>query len=336
MNEREEFAGKLQAAVARLIGPPGDISELRRLTGGATKSTWAFTAKVGGSDLPLVMQLSAQRAAAAGELLVELPRVIGKNDAGLMRAAARAGVPTPPIHAVLTEEFDRGGYIMDFVPGETIARRILREPGFAPLRAGFAAQCGEILAGIHAIDRATVPFLLRFDAPAQVDLYRRVFLSYDHPLPALDLGFRWARDHAPEAQRITVVHGDFRIGNLICGADRIAAVIDWEVSHLGDPMEDLGWLCVKTWRFGGTSPVGGIGRREDLFAAYERATDIAVVPSAVRFWEIFGSVKWAVMCLMKGYAHRRPGGERSVEQHAIGRRMEEPIYDFLQLLAGED
>lgn len=336
MNEGEEFAGKLQAAVARLIGPPGDIIELRRLTGGATKSTWAFTAKVSGSELALVMQLAAQRPAASGEQLAQLPRVVGKNDAALMMAAARAGVPTPPIHAVLTDEFDRAGYIMDFVPGETIARRILREPGFAPLRAGFAAQCGEILARIHAVDRASVPFLVRFDAAAQVDLYRRVFLSYDHPVPALDLGFRWAEDHVPEARRTTVVHGDFRMGNLICGADGIAAVIDWEISHLGDPMEDLGWICVKTWRFGGSSPVGGIGRREDLFAAYERATGSAVVPAAVRFWEIFGNLKWAVMCLMKGSAHRRPGGERSVEQHAIGRRMEEPIYDFLRLLAGED
>ncbi len=336
MNERDDFAGRLQAAVVRLIGPPGDIIALRRLTGGATKSTWAFTARVGDRELPLVLQLSAERPAASGGELAQLPRVVGRNDADLMMAAARAGVPTPPIRAVLADEFDRGGYIMDFVPGETIARRLLREPGFAPLRAGFAAQCGEILAGIHAIDHAEVAFLRRFDAPAQVDLYRRIFLSYDHPVPALDLGFRWAADHAPEARRIAVVHGDFRMGNLICGAERIAAVIDWEVGHLGDPLEDLGWLCVKTWRFGGASPVGGIGRREDLFAAYERATGSAVLPSAVRFWEVFGSIKWAVMCLMKGQAHRRPGGERSVEQHAIGRRMAEPIYDFLQLLAGEE
>ncbi|HUN51004.1 MAG TPA: phosphotransferase family protein [Candidatus Sulfotelmatobacter sp.] len=336
MSEREEFAGRLQRAVARLIGPPGTIGELRRLTGGATKSTWAFTADVGGRNLPLVMQLSSRRATAAGEPLAELPRVTGKDDAALMQAAARAGVPTPPIRAVLTDQFERGGYIMDFVPGETIARRLLREPAHAPLRADFAAQCGAILGRIHAIDRAAAPFLVPFGAAAQVDLYRRVFQSYDHPVPALDLGFRWAADHVPAARRMSVVHGDFRMGNLICGPERIAAAIDWEVSHLGDPMEDLGWLCVKTWRFGGKSPVGGIGRREDLFAAYERATGIAVVPADVRFWEVFGSVKWAVMCLMKGQAHHRDGGERSVEQHAIGRRMEEPIHDFLQLLAGED
>jgi aminoglycoside phosphotransferase (APT) family kinase protein len=336
MNDQEVFAGKLRAAVARLMGPPGDITELRRLTGGATKTTYAFNAAVGGAVSPFVMQLSGQRAVVAGEPLAELPRVTGKDDAALMLAAARAGVPTPPVRAVLTDVFERAGYIMDFVPGETIARRILREPGFAPLRAGFAAQCGEILGKIHAIDRADLPFLQPFDAPAQVDLYRRVFESYDHPMPALDLGFRWAADHVPATRRSTVVHGDFRMGNLICDAERIVAVIDWEVSHLGDPMEDLGWVCVKTWRFGGKSPVGGIGRREDLFAAYERATGIPVVPSDVRFWEIFGSVKWAVMCMMKGYSHRRAGGERTVEQHAIGRRMEEPTYDFLQLLAGED
>src|SRR5262249_23214925 len=158
---------------------------------------------------------------------------------------------------------------------------------------------------------AALPFLIRFDAAAEVDLYRRIYESYDLPLPALDLGFRWATEHLPRSRRTTVVHGDFRLGNLICGPERIAAVLDLELFHTGDPMEELGWLCTRTWRFGGASPVGGMGAREALFAAYERASGVAVEPSAVHFWEVFGSIKWTVMCLMKGQAHRRDGGERS-------------------------
>ncbi|HYM33278.1 MAG TPA: phosphotransferase family protein [Candidatus Cybelea sp.] len=336
MVDLDEFRKSLSRAVVRHIGAPGEVEDLRRLTGGATKTTWTFSAKVGGETLRLVMQQSSPREVKGGDPLGALPRLVGADDAAIMIAAARAGVPAPRVRAILAPDDGIGrGYIMDFVPGETIARRILREPSHAALRSKFAGQCGAILGKLHAMPRERLPFLVPFGAAAQVELYERVYRSYDLPQPALDLGFRWAAAHVPSARRTTVVHGDFRMGNLICGPEKIAAVIDWEIGHLGDPMEDLGWLCVKTWRFGGKSPVGGLGRREDLFAAYEAATGLRVDPAAVRFWEAFGSVKWAVMCMMKGLSHLR-GAERSLEQLAIGRRMEEPIHDFLQLLAGED
>ena len=237
-----------------------------------------------------------------------------------------SGVPED-VRAVLTEDCGLAeGYIMDYVPGETIARRILREPKFAPLRESFAAQCGEILARIHKIDTASVPFLTPLIPARQITLYRDVYDRYDHPVPALEVAFRWAEDHLPAATPATVVHGDFRMGNLICGQERIQAVLDWELACLGDPMQDLGWLCVKTWRFGGPSPVGGIGQRADLFAAYERASGTAVDPNRVRFWEGWGCIKWAIICLMKGQS------QRSVESFAIGRRMEEPLYDFMEFL----
>jgi aminoglycoside phosphotransferase (APT) family kinase protein len=336
MGEQQEFEGKVRAALARHLGA-GDIAGLKRLTGGATKQTWSFAATIEGLSQPLVLQLSNPRAALApGDPLAALPRVVGKDDAAMMLAARAAGVPAPAVRAVLTPEDGLGpGYIMDFVPGETIARRILREGGFAALRADFARQCGAILARLHAIDPAPLPFLQRFGAAAQVALYRRVYESFDRPQPVIELGLAWAAAHLPRERTPVVVHGDFRLGNLVCRSETIAAVIDWEIASLGDPVQDLGWLCVKTWRFGGALPVGGMGRREDLVEAYAHAGGITVAPAELRFWEGFGSVKWAIMCLMKGEEHRRTG-KHTVEQMAIGRRMEEPLYDFLQLLAGED
>ncbi len=316
---------KLSQAVSRLLGPPGDVFELRRLTAGATKATWAFKARVGDSVLPLVLQLSngSSRRGDDGAL----PLVAGRDDAALMMAAAEAGVPTPTLRAVLPEECGLGeGYIMDYVPGETIARRILREPRFAPLRESFARQCGEILARIHGMNTRSVPFLADLSAQRQIMLYRNIYDRYDHPVPALEVAFRWAERHLPAIAPETVVHGDFRMGNLICGEQRIQAVLDWELACMGDPMQDLGWLCVKTWRFGGGYPVGGIGKRTDLFAAYERASGATVDPARVRFWEGWGCIKWAIICLMKGQS------QRSVEAFAIGRRMEEPLYDFLEFL----
>lgn len=336
-NAPEAFESKLATAVARHVGSPGTIADLKRLTGGATKETWLFSARIGDANMPLVLQLSTPRAPLSpDDALAALPRVVGKDDAALMMAAASAGVPAPPIRAVLAPEDGIGaGYIMDFVPGETIARRILREPPFAPLRARFAEECAAILARIHRLDAGALPFLQACGATEQITLYRRVYDALGHPQPVIELGLRWAERHQPRRLREGVVHGDFRLGNLICGVERIAAVIDWELAVVGDPVQDLGWLCVKTWRFGGPRPVGGMGQRETLLAAYERAGGIAVDSDELRFWEAFGSVKWAIMCLMKGLEHRRTG-KRSLEQLAIGRRMEEPLHDFLELLEGRD
>jgi aminoglycoside phosphotransferase (APT) family kinase protein len=339
MTQHADVAVKLRDAVARFIGPPGDILELRRLTAGATKATWAFTAQIGDTRQALILQVSS---AANNEDLAgtgawgRLPLLAGTNDAAIMLAAGKTGVPVPPVRAILTPDCGLGeGYITDLVPGETIARRILREPRFSQLRGDFASQCGEILARIHAIEAVSLPFLQPLDGARQIALYRAVYDGFDYPVPVIEVAFRWAEDHVPATARTTVTHGDFRMGNLICGEQRIHAVLDWELACVGDPMQDLGWLCIRTWRFGGAHPVGGIGSRADLFAAYERIAGVVVEPSHVRFWEGWGSVRWAIMCMIKGLAHRVDARQRTVEAFAIGRRMEEPLFDFLEFLREE-
>jgi aminoglycoside phosphotransferase (APT) family kinase protein len=129
------------------------------------------------------------------------------------------------------------------------------------------------------------------------------------------------------------VHGDFRIGNFIVGEDGIRLLLDWEIGQAGDPMQDLGWVCVKTWRFGGKYPVGGFGTREALFKAYEKASGHRVDPMHVRFWEAFGNAKWATGCLRLG---TRGVEEINVERSTIGRRIEEPLWDFFTLIEGRD
>jgi aminoglycoside phosphotransferase (APT) family kinase protein len=329
-----DLAAKLQSLLTRRIGSPGTVGALKRLTGGATKQTWSFRAQIARRDVPLILQLVSKRP--PGIAVGVLPRLGAREDAALIAAAAGIGVPTPTVRLVLAPEDGIGeGIIMDQVPGETIARRILREEAFTPLRATFAAQCGTLLARVHQIDPAKLPFLRPFGSVAQLEGYRRIYDALDHPQPVIELGLRWAQSHVPHQHPLRVVHGDFRLGNLICGQAEIAAVIDWELATVGDPLQDLGWLCVKTWRFGGSLPVAGIGRREDLVAAYEHASGTVVNARHLRFWEGFGSLKWAIMCLM--IAHRGQNGDPpTLEQLAIGRRLEEPLYDFLQFLAGED
>jgi len=196
-----------------------------------------------------------------------------------------------------------------------------------------ARQCGEILAAIHRIDPAGLPFLMNQDAAAHIAAHRHILNHYGFRLPALELALRWAEQNVPRRQRHTVVHGDFRTGNLITGEEGIRCVLDWELAQTGDPMQDLGWLCIRTWRFGGAAPVGGFGSREDLYTAYESAGGYRVEPSHARFWEAFGNVKWAVDCLRLGM---RGIEEGSIERSAIGRRIEEPLWDFFNLIEGRE
>ncbi len=338
MSQEETFAERLRAAIARHLGAPGTVHNPQRLTGGATKTTWSFDADVGGRRLELIAQLSTTGATAVPDPTAGWgPHLNSDDDARIVMAAERAGVPAPHVYAVFDDADGLGhGYVTGRVAGETLGPRIVRDEQFAGARAAMARQCGEILAAIHRIDRREAPFLIGQDAIAQVAAYYRYVDHYGLKLPAVELGLKWAADHAPRNPRLAVLHGDFRTGNLIVGDEGVRCVLDWEIAQIGDPMQDLGWLCVKTWRFGGKPPVGGFGSREDLFTAYERASGVSVDPAHVRFWEAFGDVKWAIMCLRKGMAFSDGTEPISVEQSAIGRRIEEPLWDFLNLIEGRE
>lgn len=327
------LAHALASVVRRQLGAPGEVRNLTRLTGGAVKVTWSFDAVIGDAVVPLILQQTPPERAARTPGLGMLGIQSG-DEAVLLGAARDAGVPVPVVRAVLTPgDGLGGGTITERVAGETLGRKLVADPQFAAARSQLAAQCGRILAAIHRIDTEPLPFLAAMPLRAQLTLFRALADACEHPLPGLELGLRWVAENAYVATRTTVVHGDFRTGNLIVDETGARCVLDWELAHRGDPLEDLGWLCVKTWRFGGQLPVGGFGHRDDLFAAYEQASGIAVDPRHVRFWEAFGCVRWAVMCMMMS---RGPGSRRTVESVAIGRRIEEPLLDLLELITGKD
>ena len=330
-----DFADRLSIAVARHIGSPGTIHDLQRLTGGANKTTWSFDAEVDGGRRPFILQIASTRVIdESNPIAIASPHLTAEEDARLMIAAVKANVPAPRVRAILEPADGLGdGYVTERVAGETLATRILREERYSSARASMATQCGTILAAIHRIPLAEVPFLKRLEPAEHVAVQRMIVDYHEFRLPALELGLRWAAEHAPKKTRHTVVHGDFRAGNFIVGEEGIRCVLDWEIGQSGDPMQDLAWVCVKTWRFGGKNPVGGFGMREDLFAAYEKAGGQTVDPEHVRFWEAYGSVKWAIGCLSLG---TRGIEENGIERCAIGRRIEEPLWDFLNLIEGRD
>jgi aminoglycoside phosphotransferase (APT) family kinase protein len=247
-------------------------------------------------------------------------------------AARGAGVPEPEILAFGddTDAVDAPYIVMERLEGETIARRILRDDAFAGVRPRLAEQCGEILARIHGIGLDEVPGLEQPDVLAGLE---QTIRSFDDVSPALELGLRWLEEHRPPQTAEVIVHGDFRNGNLIIGPDGIRAVLDWELVHRGDPMQDLGYLCVRAWRFGADKAVGGFGDYEDLFRGYERVSGRRVDREVVRWWEVYGTVWWGGGCMHQAHRHLS-GDERSLELAAIGRRVWEQEYDTLLLLEG--
>jgi aminoglycoside phosphotransferase (APT) family kinase protein len=312
--------GDLAGRLAFALGTDG-IEGLRQLSGGASRETWSFIA-VDGSGIRRSLILQRQRAGSERDIAVE---------AAAVRAAGSGGVPVAAVVASSTDPEVLGApfMIVTEVPGETIARRILRDDRFAAARLALPAQLGQALAALHALDRATVPGLETSDQVAQ---YREVLDTVAQPHPAFELGFRWLEAHRPPPGPSAVVHGDFRLGNLIVDEAGLAAVVDWELVHVGDPMEDLGWLCVKSWRFGSPLPVAGVGTYDELFASYAAASGQPVDAEVVRWWEVLGTLKWGIMCIMQASAHLT-GTVRSHELAAIGRRVCENEHDLLLLLS---
>jgi aminoglycoside phosphotransferase (APT) family kinase protein len=315
-------------AIARAaFGAGAVIASSVRLPGGASRETWALDVVApGGRTHELVLRLDSPGAApeVSPEVSAEVSASAGlAAEATLMRAAHDAGVPGPRIVAA-----GESYILMTRVPGETIPRKILRDDAYAAARPRLAAQCGQALAAIHRMPLSCVPEETSDDPLTR---WRDVLDLLGEPHPVFELALRRLAADRPASTRRTVVHGDFRNGNLIVGPEGIRAVLDWELAHLGDPLEDLGWLCVKAWRFGSPLPVGGFGGYEELVDAYERAGGQPVDRGALRWWETFGVLKWGIICVMQTMRHLR-GGARSVELAAIGRRVCENEWDLLAML----
>ncbi len=316
------LADLLTGRLTEVFGQPAGVADLRRLTGGASRETWAFTA-LPGQDAPrrLVLRRDPPGTGRPEGMALE---------ARVLAVAARAGVAVPPLVDAGTDPAVVGSpyLIMDHVDGETIARKLLRDPQYERARAGLAAELGRTLARIHAIAPEAVPGLA---ANEPLDGLRAAYDELGEPLPTVEIALKWLERHRPDDVAPTVVHGDFRTGNLIIGPTGLHAVLDWERVHRGDPREDLGWLCVKCWRFGSPHPVGGFGSIAELLDGYAEVAGTRPDPEAVRWWQIYGTANWAVGC--RTMAERHLSGQTpSVELAAIGRRVCEQEHDVLLAL----
>ena len=324
------FEENLAALIARRF-EGAKLASFNQLTAGASQQTFRLTVETSSGEASIYAFRRAQpdlESSSYGQLPPSL-------EVELLKLAADGNVPVPEIYHVLTPEDDLGnGYIMEWLDGETMGQRIIKLPELAEARESLAFECGQALARIHAlpVENPLSEKLHNVSPEALVRETWDAYVALDTPQPMIDYTAQWLLSHLPKDSRITLVHGDFRNGNLMVTPDGIKAVLDWELCHIGDPMRDLGWLCVNSWRFGNRSlPVGGFGRVEDLVAGYESVSNCRVDPDALRFWEVFGSFWWSITTL--GMAKTwRTGETPSVERPVIGRRSTEAQMDCVNLL----
>jgi aminoglycoside phosphotransferase (APT) family kinase protein len=315
------------AALAHVLAPSlGDVrvDDLRVLTGGASRATWAFEAVTDCGSRELILRIGPPDEIHAG---MEL-------EAAALGRAAATGAPVPSVLVADDSSGPLGNpfLVCDFIGGETIVRRIQRGID-DDSRADLVRQCARALAAIHRAD----PGGIGLKASDQLDEWHSQLDEMGDTTATFEWAFRWLAAHRPPTSRNVLVHGDFRMGNLIIETSeqpaRLAAVLDWELTHSGEAYEDLAWFCIRAWRFGAPESLGagGLGSIEDFLNAYEDASGTTLDRDTMRWWLVLSTLRWGVICRYQAERHLS-GQTRSVELAAIGRRVCETEFDLLRLL----
>jgi aminoglycoside phosphotransferase (APT) family kinase protein len=308
------------------------VEGVQRLSGGASRETFSFELARSSDPagrVPMILQ-RVRPGPVAGVSSMEA-------EARLLQAAHSRGVPVAPVVAASDDATIIGApfIVVHQLPGETIPRRVLRDPEFERARRTLVTSGAEALARIHTIPTAEAPGLPDQDPLESLrGMYDALQPSLDAH-PAFELGLRWLSRRRPAGDARGVVHGDFRLGNLLVDGSGLRAVLDWELAHVGDPLEDLAWFSIRAWRFGGPGEVAGLGSLDELVGAYESAGGVRVDRGALHWWRALATLRWGIICMLQTHTHLS-GASRSVELATIGRRVCETEYDLLRLIDRTD
>lgn len=332
----EKFNSALERVLSRHTQGYRALKSCSQLTAGASQETYRVVIETDTAQ----RQFALRRSQPTAESGSSVGTISLATEARLFQLARAGGIPGPAVIHVLAPDDDLGnGFLMEWLDGETLGQRIVRADEFAAIRPQLARQCGQILGRIHALDFNVTGLAgaLPVVDPAQlVDETWGAYRDLNVPAPMIDYSWRWLKDHLPGQSRVALVHGDFRNGNLMVTPAGIKAVLDWELAHIGDPVRDLGWLCVNSWRFGKPGlPVGGFGEIDDLLAGYRETSGFEVSREELLFWQVFGSFWWAMVTLQMANAWRT-GETPSLERPVIGRRSSEAQMDCVNLLIPGD
>jgi aminoglycoside phosphotransferase (APT) family kinase protein len=322
----ETFREKLAAYCGRAFGANGTLTEVQRLSGGASMESWAFS--YGGEAF--VLRRLPTGLSADDDGLRGVPLA---TQADVIELARAAGVTAPEVRGRLQPDDSLGeGFIMSKAEGETLPHKILGNLEFAEAESRLTEQCARELAAIHRIGMNPLLQSLEYFSPAElIRVQKDKYHEIGGQIPIYDHAFHWLEQNAPDASDKYLVHGDFRMGNLMIDHKGLTAVLDWELVRLGDPVQDLAYLCTPSWRFGHyEKEAGGFDSAGAFLAAYAEASGAEVDPDRFRFWLIYSTLWWGVACMVMGQIWRSYG-DRSLERTVIGRRVSEVEIDLALL-----
>lgn len=338
-SKEENFRQRLTEYLEAVMNVPVvEVKSLQPMAGGTSRESWHIETDANGEKQDLVLRRDLATTLFDKALFRD-------QEFKVMKAAQESGVKisTPRWYCIEPLILDMPFLIMDYVEGISIGRQVIQEADLAGARNALPEQMGEQLAHIHAIDAKKyelgfLPAPPKDASPAQeaINQIRSIITQLNVHNPVFEFGLRWAQQHAPTCEQPVLLHGDFRIGNFLVGPKGLNGIVDWEYSHIGDPLEDLAWPCLRDWRYGnGELKLGGIApSREPYLEAYERASGRKVDRKALDFWEIVGNLRWAVACLSQANRYLS-GGENSVELASLGRRSAEMQLEMLRLIDGQ-
>ncbi|MEP5567425.1 MAG: phosphotransferase family protein [Halioglobus sp.] len=331
MSDRESLREQLRSVLAREVPGFKVLLACDQLTAGASQETFRIVTDTVNGERKFALR--------RGQATLEnetIPGQVGLDtEARLLHLAAEAGIPVPGVVHLLKPSDKLGnGYLMEWLEGETLGHRIVRSDDLAQVRPLLARQCGEALARIHSIevDEQLMQMLPTTSPRTLVEDTWDAYKTLKLPQPMIDYTARWLLQNLPSESSRALVHGDFRNGNLMIDEGGIRAVLDWELAQIGDPVRDLGWLCVNSWRFGQADlPVGGFGTVDDLLEGYQTISGIQVSHADLTFWQVFGSFWWSIttLCMASTW---RTGETPSLERPVIGRRSSEGQMDCANLI----
>ena len=303
------------------------IKQLIPLTGGAS-------ADINRIILANDDELIVRRTLSQEKSVMAIPKIL---EAKIQKVVKKNGAPVPAIIFEFSEGEEIGeGYVMEAISGETIPRKILRDEKFATARGKLPFEIGKSLAKIHQTQLDDLKALDQVTFTDSLEKLFQVYLSFNQSQPVFDLAFKWLEAQELTDYRNVLVHGDFRFGNFIISEENLESIIDWELAHIGNPMEDLGWLCVRSWRFGNVEKrAAGLGDIDELIAGYESNSKIKVDKSQLDIWQLYGSLRWGIICMVQTFAHLS-GAVNSLEKAAIGRRVSETEFDLMNMIKNKN
>ncbi len=280
------------------------ITKLEKVVGGSSRENISFEAEWTEEGRKIARSLIIRRDPVAS--LLETDR---EMEFRVLQSLESAPVPVPKMYWLEPDEkwLERPFVVAEKMPGSSIppmSRMRLFAPEDPELRAKIAKQWVEILAQIHTLDWKGlglsflgVPEPGTDAARREIDKWEQVIEKHKlEPQPILTEALLWLKNNKPEVERITLVHADFKQDNLLFENEKITAFLDWEMTHLGDPMEDLGWSCMEWWRQD-TPLICGLMEKEEFFRYYENLSKIKVDERKVLFYQVLGCVKMTAIIL---------------------------------------